>query len=208
MPLMEWILMIGKPNELILALCDEITVIEGHRDGSGETRVHLNAGFPGPTPIPADDEEIDPREKWRIRTSSKRLLGFNADADVLSVWHAARHYKKGRSLVVADQANDGRVAAILSWHYAEKPRKGKRPPHLVTSLALSGDPAMHAEDMVGAYLLCLTALAIASKTNPKHRVGLVLDNAIAMSDADLTEIGWKKGPKSDGYKGDYRVFAV
>jgi hypothetical protein len=41
------------------------------------------------------------------------------------------------------------------------------------------------------------------KTISAGRVGLVLDGAIALTAPQLADFGFRRGPKSDAYRGDY-----
>jgi hypothetical protein len=51
-------------------------------------------------------------------------------------------------------------------------------------------------------LVCVTA-AIDRRTIRAGRVGLVLDRGIALSAGELADFGFRRGPKSDAYRGDY-----
>jgi hypothetical protein len=84
---------------------------------------------------------------------------------------------------------------------------GSARPHLVVALAIASDADgdLRAEYMTAARLLCLVGLAIDRCTVEKGQIGVVVDNAIDLPTDDLREFGFARGPKKDGYKGDYWV---
>ncbi len=111
--------------------------------------------------------------------------------------------------MAADLRNDNRVAAILAWHFQVKPARGARRPHLITAAAVRkelADDALRAEYLVALWLLMCVAAAIDRKTGKVGRVGLVRDAAIALSAAEIADLGLERGRMSDGYKGEYYTF--
>lgn len=109
---------------------------------------------------------------------------------------------KGRRLVANDLANDNRVAALLSWHF-EPDETGR--PHLVTSAAIRSDVvrAVEAEYLVALWFLVCVAAAIDRRTLKYGKVGVVRDRGIEPTVDQLVAMGFRPGPRRDGYKGDY-----
>ncbi|HEY8945436.1 MAG TPA: hypothetical protein VIM73_14295, partial [Polyangiaceae bacterium] len=166
-----------------------------------ETRVRIDLRLPNPGTRPGA------RERWRIRTARHRLAHAPFGSDVLAAFHGAEA-EKGRRLTVVDLANENRVASLMAWHF-EAPRSqgGSTRPHLVVALAIASDAEgdLRAEYMTSAWLLCLVGLAIDRCTVAKGQIGVVIDKAIDLSIDDLQAFGFTRGPKKDGYKGDYWV---
>jgi hypothetical protein len=185
-----------------------VTVQKGRRDGGHETRVSLRWALPAPpAPLP-DDDRLDARVRFVLETTGKRLGFWDGDRQALEQWHRARRDggTKGRCLIARDQQDGGRPAAILAWHYDPKPERGPRHPHLITAIALPDvDGPLRAEFLLAAWLLTRVTLVIDAKTSRHRRVGVVRDNAIALSLEDLKLLDFRKGPRRDGYNGDYWV---
>lgn len=123
----------------------------------------------------------------------------------MKAWHTADGHK-GRRLIASDLRNDNRVAALLAWHFEPQPKQGGQRPHLITALAVRddvADTALRAEYLVALWLLTCVMAAIDRKTIEAGRVGLVLDGGIALGSRELADLGFKRGRKSDGYRGDY-----
>jgi hypothetical protein len=113
---------------------------------------------------------------------------------------------KGRRLLASDLRNDNRVAAILAWHLQPGPSSAAATPHLITAAAIRTDiedRALRAEYLVALWLLMCVTLAIDRRTIRAGRVGVVLDSGIALSARELADFGFRRGPKSDAYRGDY-----
>jgi hypothetical protein len=64
---------------------------------------------------------------------------------------------------------------------------------------------LRAEYMVALWLLVCVAIAIDRRTIRYGRIGLVRDNGIALAEEHLKTLGFRRGPKRDGYAGDYFV---
>jgi hypothetical protein len=94
----------------------------------------------------------------------------------------------------------------MAWHFeASSAQGGSQRPHLVVALGLARDARglLHAEYLVACWLLCLVGLAIDRRTVAKGRIGVVLDTAIALPEAELGALGFKRGSQRNGYSGDY-----
>lgn len=177
------------------------TPVEGRRNGDPETRIT----FQDLLPWEADDEEAArPRARWRIVTAgTSRLYPPPVARDSLAAWHDA-DASKGRRLLVADLANSNTVAALLSWHFATR----KAPtPHLITSAAIArgATGALKVEYHLALWILICLAAAIDRVTLRRGHLGLVLDNAIDLSVDELRQFGFTRGPRGDGYAGEYYV---
>lgn len=186
---------------LLDRLSEGITVEEGRRAGDPETRVKIDLR------LPESDSGTGAQERWRIRTARHRLARAPFGSNVLAAFHGADG-EKGRRLTVVDLVNENRVASLMAWHFeAPRSRGGSARPHLVVALAIASDADgdLRAEYMTSALLLCLVGLAIDRCTVEKGQIGVVIDNAIDLSTGDLREFGFTRGPKKDGYKGDYWV---
>lgn len=193
--------MIDDLRPLVARFADAIAVTEGRRAGDPETRIQLDHRVPTPG---RDGAAV----RWRLMTSNRRLYPPPVSRESLSIWHAADGIK-GRRLVAFDLTAQHRVAAILSWHF--DPGKRSRRPHLVTAAAVASTDAAtatRAEDLVALQMLFCVALAIDSKTVDRHTIGLVADNAIDLSAAELAQLGFVRGPRRGGYRGDYRVLRL
>lgn len=192
----------GEDRETLLdRLSEGITVEEGRRAGDPETRVRIDLRLPDPA------TSSGARERWRIRTAHHRLARAPFGSDVLAAFHGAEA-EKGRRLTVVDLVNENRVASLMGWHFeAPRSRGGSTRPHLVVALAIASDAEgdLRAEYVTSAWLLCLVGLAIDRCTVEKGQIGVVIDKAIDLSTDDLREFGFTRGPKKDGYKGDYWV---
>lgn len=183
-----------------------IAVEGGRRDGSAETRVTIDLRHPGL----AGDEEQHGRERWRLRTARHRLARAPFPRDVFVAFHDAEA-QKGRRLTAIDLRNQNRVAALMAWHFEPRPRQGgSRRPHLITALSVAQDAEgpLRGEYLVACWLLCAIGLAIDRRTVEKGRIGVVLDAAIALEQAELADLGFKRGRKRDGYKGTYYELAA
>lgn len=171
----------------------------GRQSGERETRVRLDHRIPSPT------GDAGPAARWRLATASGRLYPPPTGRVPLKAWHTADG-PKGRGLVASDLRNDNRVAAILAWHFQPGSPGGEPAPHLITAAAVRKDvedPALRAEYLVALWLLVSVTVAIDRKTIGAGRVGLVLDGAIALTARELADFGFRRGPKSDAYRGDY-----
>jgi hypothetical protein len=191
----------GQRNALIDRFAEATVVEGGRRDGSAETRVTIDLRHPEP----ADDEEQGGRERWRLRTARHRLVRAPFSRDVLAAFHEAEA-QKGRRLTAVDLRNQSRVAALMAWHFEPRPRQGgSRRPHLITALSLAQDAegSLRGEYLVACWLLCVIGLAIDRRTVNKGRIGVVLDAAIALEQAELADLGFRRGRKRGGYKGAY-----
>jgi hypothetical protein len=138
-----------------------------------------------------------------LTTSQQRLYPPPASREPLQAWHAADGVK-GRRLLAADLSAQGRVAALLSWHFESRGRR----PHLVTSAAVRSGVTdrVRVDYSVALWLLFCAALAVDRLTIRRGQIGLVLDNAIELSPAELRSLGLVRGPSRGGYRGDYFVF--
>jgi len=196
----------GERNALVDHFAEATAVEGGRRDGSAETRVTIDLRHPGP----AGDEEQHGRERWRLRTARHRLARAPFPRDVLVAFHDAEA-QKGRRLTAIDLRNQNRVAALMAWHFEPRPRQGgSRRPHLITALSVAQDAEgpLHGEYLVACWLLCAIGLAIDRRTVEKGRIGVVLDAAIALEQAELADLGFRRGRKRDGYKGTYYELAA
>jgi hypothetical protein len=84
-------------------------------------------------------------------------------------------------------------------------------PHLVIAAAIRKDVedhALRAEYLIALWLLICVVVAIDRRTIKAGRVGLVLDGAIALPATKLTELGFKRGRKRAGYRGEYYTLAA
>lgn len=123
----------------------------------------------------------------------------------MKAWHMAEG-QKGRRLLAGDLRADNRVAAILAWHFEQGSRSGERRPHLITSAAIrkdAEDHALRAEYLVALWLLICVVAAIDRRTVRAGRIGLVVDGGIGLSTGELADLGFKRGRKREGYRGDY-----
>jgi hypothetical protein len=191
-------------EDLLARFCEAITVEEGLRAGDPETRMKVDLRMPDPALGTGE------RERWRIRTVRSRLAHAPFGSEVLAAFHGAE-LKKGRCLTVVDLANDSRVASLMAWHFEAPPaRGGSKRPHLVVALAIAtdGEGEVLAEYKVSAWLLCLVGLAIDRCTVAKGHIGVVIDKAIDLESEDLREFGFRRGPRKDGYGGDYWVLSA
>jgi hypothetical protein len=119
--------------------------------------------------------------------------------------------RKGRRLLAGDLRNDNRVAALLAWHFEPCGSGGSQRPHLIIAAAIRkdvDDQALRAEFVVALWLLICVVIAIDRRTIKAGRVGLVLDRAIALSSATLIDLGFKRGRKRSGYRGDYYTLSA
>lgn len=133
-------------------------------------------------------------------TTNTHLYQPLLDRAALRAWHSADG-AKGRRLMAVDLANDDRVAAILSWHF-EPGSAGSRP-HLVTAAAVREQADLRAESFIALELLFAVVLAIDARTVLRRMIGLVNDNAIAVSESELQLAGFVRGTRRTGYGGDY-----
>jgi hypothetical protein len=114
--------------------------------------------------------------------------------------------RKGRRLLASDLRNDNRVAAILAWHFEPGGSGGSKRPHLIIAAAIRKDvedQALRAEYLIALWLLICVVVAIDCRTIKAGRVGLVLDGAIALPSATLIDLGFRRGRKRAGYRGEY-----
>jgi len=123
--------------------------------------------------------------------------------DALAQWHRADAVK-GRRLLVSDLANSNTVAAVLSWHYADREAPT---PHLITSAAVAqrATGALKVEYQLSLWLLTCVVAAIDRVTLKRGHLGLVLDNAIDLTVEELGQLGFRSGPQADGYGRPYYV---
>ncbi len=128
----------------------------------------------------------------------------------MKAWHMAEG-RKGRRLLASDLRNDNRVAAILAWHFEPGGPGGSHRPHLIIAAAIRKDVedhALSAEYLVALWLLICVVVAIDRRTINAGRVGLVLDGAITLPATTLIELGFKRGRKRAGYRGEYYTLAA
>lgn len=179
---------------LVDRLAGALTATGGRRGGDPETRVALDHL------LPSLSEGAGPA-RWRLATTDRRLYPAPVNREALSVWHGADG-AKGRRLIARDLAGGPRLAAIASWHF--EPSVGARP-HLVTSAAVVNDvpDELAGEYLVALELLIYVVLAIDAQTLGRGAIGLVRDNAIDLSVAQLTGMGFVRAPRRGGYSGDY-----
>jgi hypothetical protein len=114
--------------------------------------------------------------------------------------------QKGRRLLVGDLRADNRVAAILAWHFEHGSRSRERRPHLITAAAIRKDvedQALRAEYRIALWLLVCVVAAIDRRTVRAGRIGLVVDGGIGLSTSELADLGFMRGRKREGYRGDY-----
>jgi hypothetical protein len=186
-------------DDLIERLERALTVNHGRRGGEPETRVELDHLLPSPTGggnAPA---------RWRLATTAARLYPPPVDGEPMKAWHMAEG-QKGRRLLAGDLRADNRVAAVLAWHYEQGSRGGEQRPHLITAAAVRKDVedrALRADYLVAVWLLMCVVAAIDRRTIRTGRVGLVLDGGIGLRTSELTDFGFTRGRKREGYRGDY-----
>jgi len=196
--------MASARDDLIRRFERALTVQHGRRAGEPETRVQLDHLLPDPSAggvAPA---------RWRLATSVGRLYPPPAPTEAMKAWHMAEG-RKGRRLLASDLRNDNRVAAILAWHFEPGGSGGSQRPHLIIAAAIRkdvDDPGLRAEYVVALWLLIFVVVAIDRRTIKAGRVGLVLDGAIVLSSATLIELGFKRGRKRAGYRGDYYTLSA
>lgn len=181
-----------------------LTVRYGRRAGEPETRVELDHLLPDPS------EGSAAPARWRLATSAGRLYPLPAPAETMKAWHMAEG-RKGRRLLASDLRNDNRVAAVLAWHFEPSGSDGSRRPHLVIAAAIRKDvedEALRGQYLVALWLLICVVVAIDRRTITAGRVGLVLDGAIALSSGTLIDLGFKRGRKRAGYRGDYYTLSA
>jgi hypothetical protein len=184
-------------TELVDRLAGAITVTGGRRSGDPETRIQLDHLMPSP------DELGSGPAHWRLRTSQQRLYPPPVSREPLHAWHAADGVK-GRRLLAADLSAQGRVAALLSWHFESRGRR----PHLVTSAAIRSGVTdrVRIDYLVALWLLLCAALAVDQLTIQRGQIGLVRDNAIELDRTELASLGLIRSSSRRGYRGDYFVF--
>ena len=191
----------GQRNVLVDRFAEAIVVEGGRRDGSAETRVTIDLRHPE---LPDGGEQGRP-ERWRLRTARHRLVRAPFSRAALAAFHDAE-VLKGRRLTAVDLRNQGRVAALMAWHFEPRPGQGgSRRPHLVTALSLSHDVEgpLRGEYLVACWLLCMIGLAIDRRTVEKGRIGVVLDAAIVLDKTELADLGFRRGKRRGGYSGEY-----
>lgn len=189
----------ADPSALIARFATALVVEEGRRAGDPETRVLLDHLLSSP-----DAKQSSPPARWRLATSGARLYPPPVAREPLTVWHSADG-AKGRRLLAGDLANDNRVAALVAWHF-EPDASGR--PHLVTAAAVRAgiEPALEAEYLVALWLLVCVVAAIDRRTIRRGHIGLARDSAICLPAAQLEALGFRRGRRADGYRGDYYVF--
>ncbi len=191
-------------DDLIRRLESAITVQRGHKAGEGETRIGLDHLLPSPAPAAGR------ATRWRLATAYEHLYPPPTERAPLKAWHMADG-QKGRRPLASDLRNDNRVAAILAWHPQPGAPSSAATPHLITAAAIRKgieDPALRAEYFVALWLLVCVTAAIDRKTVRAGRVGLVLDSGIALSASELADFGFRRGPQSDAYRGDYYMLGT
>jgi hypothetical protein len=191
-------------DDLIRRFERALTVHHGRRAGEPETRVELDHLLPDPSAGSAAPA------RWRLATSAGRLYPPPAPTEAMKAWHMAEG-RKGRRLLAGDLHNDNRVAALLAWHFESSGSGGSQRPHLIIAAAIRkdvDDQALRAEYVVALWLLICVVVAIDRRTIKAGRVGLVLDGAIALSSATLIDLGFKRGRKHAGYRGDYYTLSA
>lgn len=191
----------GERKALVSRFAEAIVIEGGRRDGSAETRVAIDLRHPEL----ADDEVEGGHERWRLRTARHRLARAPFSRDVLATFHGAEA-QKGRRLTAVDLRNEGRVAALMAWHFEPRQAQGgSRRPHLVTALSLAEDAEgpLRGEYLVACWLLCMIGLAIDRRTVEKGRIGVVLDAAIVLDKTELADLGFRRGKRRGGYSGEY-----
>lgn len=188
-----------RRDDLVECLERALTVHHGRRGGEPETRIELDHLLPSPT------SASNAPARWRLATTTARLYPPPVQSEPMKVWHMAEG-PKGRRLLAGDLREDNRVAAILAWHFEPGSQGGARRPHLITAAAVRKDvhdPAVRAEHLVALWLLICVTAAIDRKTARAGRVGLVLDGGIDLSAGELASLGFKRGRRREGYRGDY-----
>jgi hypothetical protein len=186
-------------GDLIQRLESALTVHHGRRRGEHETRIELDHLLPSPGVGGGS------AARWRLATTAARLYPPPVEGEPLKTWHMAEG-QKGRRLVASDLRNDNRVAAVLAWHFQPGTRGGAHRPHLITAAAVRRnveDPALRADYLVALWLLVCVTAAVDRTTSQVGRVGLVLDRGIALTPSELAHFGFRRGRKSEGYRGDY-----
>jgi hypothetical protein len=194
--------LLARRDELLERFAAALVVETGRRAGDPETRVRIDLRYPDPDP---EAEGEGGRERWRLRTARHRLAGAPFGREALAAFHGAEA-QKGRRLTAVDLGNEGRVAALMAWHFESSPAAGgSRRPHLVVALAVAEDARgpLRGEYLVACWLLCLLGLAIDRRTVAKGRIGVVLDTAIDLPREELAALGFKPGRRRGGYRGDY-----
>jgi hypothetical protein len=189
----------GSATELVDRLAGAITVTGGRRSGDPETRIQLDHLMPSP------DELGSGPAHWRLMTSQQRLYPPPVSREPLRAWHAADGVK-GRRLLAVDLSAQGRVAALLSWHFESRGRR----PHLVTSAAIRSGVTdrVRVDYLVALWLLLCAALAVDRLTIQRGQIGLVRNNAIELDPTELATLGLIRTSSRRGYRGDYFVFDV
>ncbi len=104
-----------------------------------------------------------------------------------------------------------RGTRILAWHFEPGGSDGSQRPHLIIAAAIRKDvedQALRAEYLIALWLLICVVVAIDRRTIKAGRIGLALDGAIALPSATLIDLGFKRGRKRAGYRGDYYTLSV
>jgi hypothetical protein len=188
-----------RASGLVERLAAVITVTGGRRAGDPETRVQLDHLIPSPGALGSGPA------RWRLVSSSARLYPPPVSREPLRAWRAADGIK-GRRLLAADLATEGRVAALLSWHFEPRGRR----PHLVTSAAVRAGVSdqVRSDYLVALWLLLCAASAIDKLTINRGEIGVVVDNAIELDRSELARLGLVRSSARGGYAGDYFVFGT
>lgn len=191
--------LLDQRDRLLDRFAEAITIEDGRRHGSTETRVALDLRYPD-----VAHDQRNRAERWRLCTARHRLARAPFSRPALTAFHSA-DAQKGRRLTAVDLRNENRVAALMAWHFeARPPQRGTRKPHLIVALSPADvRGALRAEYLVACWLLCLVGLAIDRRTVEKGRIGVVLDAGIAVTGQTLAEMGFRPGRKRDGYLGHY-----
>ncbi len=185
--------------DLVERLERALTVHHGRRGGEPETRIELDHLLPSPTSV------SNAPARWRLATTTARLYPPPVQSEPMKAWHRAEG-QKGRRLLAGDLREDNRVAAILAWHFEPGSQGSTRRPHLITAAAVRKDvhdPAVRSEHLVALWLLMCVMAAIDRRTVRAGRVGLVFDGGIELSAGELASLGFKRGRRREGYRGDY-----
>lgn len=184
-------------DDLIERFGRALVVHQGRRAGADETRIELDHLMPDPTGVTA-------QARWRLATSTARLYPPPVAGEAMKAWHSADAHK-GRRLLASDLREDNRVVAVLAWHFEQASIRGVRRPHLITAAAVRGGvaPGVRGEHLVALWLLLCVAAAIDRRTIKAGKIGLVLDSGIDLSASELASLGFKRGRKRVGYRGDY-----
>jgi hypothetical protein len=192
--------LLNRRDALVSDFAKAITVADGRRAGSKETRLAIDLRYPDV------GRECEGRPaRWRLRTERNRLAHSHFPRPALVAFHRADP-QKGRRLIVADLRNENRAVALMAWHFdAASSRGGRGRPHLVVALAFEQEVCgrLRGEYLVACWLLCLIGLAIDRRTVRKGRIGVELDAAIAVNRHDLAALGFTKGSRRAGYRGNY-----